>query len=70
MWDISVATIGDQLRALGISTLTFTVSFAVWTIFSINGIKIKQNLGLNDTQFVNLSEVQLGCRLRQERSMT
>ena len=25
---------GDQYRALGLSTLAFTVCFAVWTIFS------------------------------------
>ncbi len=41
----------DQRRALGVSTLSFTVCFAVWTIFSIIGLQIKQNLGLNDTQF-------------------
>ncbi|MCP4648672.1 MAG: NarK/NasA family nitrate transporter [PVC group bacterium] len=33
------------------STLSFTVCFAVWTIFSIIGIKIKADLGLSDTQF-------------------
>jgi MFS transporter, NNP family, nitrate/nitrite transporter len=37
--------------ALGMSTLAFTVCFAVWTIFSIIGIQIKKDLGLNDTQF-------------------
>jgi NNP family nitrate/nitrite transporter-like MFS transporter len=42
---------GDQTRALTISTLSFTVCFAVWTIFSIIGIKIKNELGLSDTQF-------------------
>lgn len=36
---------------LGMSTLAFTVCFAVWTIFSIIGVQIKQELGLNDTQF-------------------
>ena len=36
----------DQYRALGLSTLAFTVCFAVWTIFSIIGVKIKQELGL------------------------
>ena len=41
----------DQYRALGLSTFVFTVCFAVWTIFSIIGVKIKQDLGLNDTQF-------------------
>ena len=38
-------------QALTASTLAFTVCFAVWTIFSIIGIKIKNDLGLNDTQF-------------------
>jgi NNP family nitrate/nitrite transporter-like MFS transporter len=37
--------------ALGMSTLAFTVCFAVWTIFSIVGIQIKRDLGLSDTQF-------------------
>jgi len=41
----------DQSRALGLSTITFTACFAVWTIFSIIGVQIKQELGLNDTQF-------------------
>jgi nitrate/nitrite transporter NarK len=33
------------------STLAFTVCFAVWTIFSIIGVRIKQELGLSETQF-------------------
>lgn len=33
------------------STLAFTVCFAVWTIFSIIGVQIKQELGLSETQF-------------------
>ena len=37
--------------ALGMSTFAFTVCFAVWTIFSIIGLQIKQDLGLTDTQF-------------------
>jgi len=41
----------DQTRALTLSTLAFTICFAIWTIFSILGIQIKQDLGLNDTQF-------------------
>ncbi len=41
----------QQNKILSISTLAFTVCFAVWTIFSILGVKIKQDLGLNDTQF-------------------
>ena len=42
---------GDQRRALWLSTIAFTVCFAVWTIFSIIGVQIKNDLGLNDTQF-------------------
>ncbi len=41
----------DQQRALWTSTIAFTVCFAVWTIFSIIGVQIKNDLGLNDTQF-------------------
>lgn len=40
-----------QTRALWVSTFAFTVCFAVWTIFSIIGVQIKADLGLNDTQF-------------------
>jgi NNP family nitrate/nitrite transporter-like MFS transporter len=42
---------GDQSRALWLSTIAFTVCFAVWTIFSIIGLQIKSDLGLTDTQF-------------------
>ena len=51
MKDLSGVTRGQQYRALGLSTLSFTVCFAVWTIFSIIGVKIKQDLGLSETQF-------------------
>lgn len=40
----------DQYRALGISTFAFTLCFAVWTIFSIIGLKLKQEFGLSETQ--------------------
>ena len=40
-----------QSRALWMSTIAFTVCFAVWTLFAIIGIQIKQQLGLNETQF-------------------
>jgi len=36
---------------LGASTVAFTVCFAVWTIFAIIGIRIRQELGLSETQF-------------------
>jgi len=44
-------TKSDMLRALISSTIAFTTCFAVWTIFSIIGIRIKYEIGLNDTEF-------------------
>ncbi|SMY10069.1 MULTISPECIES: nitrate/nitrite transporter [Paracoccaceae] len=41
----------DQNRALALSTIAFTACFAVWTIFSIIGVGIKAELGLNEAQF-------------------
>jgi NNP family nitrate/nitrite transporter-like MFS transporter len=38
-------------RALAMSTIAFTTCFAVWTIFSILGLKIREDLGLTETQF-------------------
>lgn len=40
-----------QISVLSLSTLAFTTCFAVWVMFSIIGIPIKTNLGLNETQF-------------------
>ncbi|PKQ08989.1 MAG: MFS transporter, partial [Alphaproteobacteria bacterium HGW-Alphaproteobacteria-12] len=37
--------------ALMMATLAFTVCFAVWVLFSIVGLKIKQELGLDDSEF-------------------
>jgi len=45
------STVSQQRGMLGMSTLAFTVCFAVWTIFSIIGVTIKQDLGLSETQF-------------------
>ncbi|MHB8885598.1 MAG: nitrate/nitrite transporter [Methylovirgula sp.] len=42
---------GDRNRSLIMSTVAFTVCFAAWTIFSIIGIRIRQQLGLSETQF-------------------
>ena len=42
---------GAQQVALWMSTLAFVTCFAVWTIFSIIGVQIKQQLGLNESQF-------------------
>ncbi|MCB1501116.1 MAG: MFS transporter [Bauldia sp.] len=44
-------TVGGQNRALALSTIAFTVCFAVWTIFAIIGVKIKEDLGLTATEF-------------------
>ena len=41
----------QQISVLTLSTLAFTVCFAVWVMFSIIGIPIKALLGLNETQF-------------------
>ncbi len=38
-------------KALAMSTLAFTTCFAVWTIFSVIGVRIQQDLGLSETQF-------------------
>ena len=38
-------------QALWSSTIAFTVCFAVWTIFSIIGLGVKDQLGLTETQF-------------------
>src|SRR6187402_3086019 len=51
MADQTSATPQEQGRALWASTIAFTVCFAVWTIFAIIGIRIKDELGLNETQF-------------------
>ncbi|MEY9325044.1 MFS transporter [Sinorhizobium fredii] len=44
-------TAKEQGRALWVSTTAFTICFAVWTIFSIIGVRIKQELGLSEAQF-------------------
>lgn len=51
MQSLAAVSKGQQNRALGLSTLAFTICFAVWTIFAIIGIEIKSELGLSDTQF-------------------
>ncbi len=42
---------GKQYSVLAMNTLAFTVNFAVWTMFAVIGIKIKDELGLNETEF-------------------
>jgi NNP family nitrate/nitrite transporter-like MFS transporter len=41
-------------QVLSVTTVAFTVCFAAWTIFSIIGIRISQDLGLRQTQFALL----------------
>ncbi|CTQ34344.1 nitrate/nitrite transporter [Jannaschia rubra] len=50
MQDVGAGT-GEQTRALTLSTVAFTACFAVWTIFSIIGVAIKEELGLSEFQF-------------------
>jgi NNP family nitrate/nitrite transporter-like MFS transporter len=42
---------GKQVSVLVMNTTAFTVNFMVWTMFSVIGIKIKGELGLNETEF-------------------
>ena len=42
---------GQPNKALALSTISFTICFAVWTVFSIIGIQIQQDLGLSEAQF-------------------
>jgi len=44
-------TSAQQTQAVTLSTIAFTICFAVWTIFSIIGIQIKNELGLSETEF-------------------
>jgi NNP family nitrate/nitrite transporter-like MFS transporter len=46
-----VATNRKQMSVLVSSTFAFTICFAVWMMFAVLGIPIKNNLGLNETQF-------------------
>ena len=51
MTQSSQLTTNQPRRALTLSTVAFTVCFAVWTIFSIIGVALKTELGLSETQF-------------------
>ncbi|MDP3838011.1 MAG: MFS transporter [Methylococcales bacterium] len=48
---VSLASPQQQQQALVLSTVAFTVCFAVWTIFSIIGLQIQKDLGLSETEF-------------------
>jgi NNP family nitrate/nitrite transporter-like MFS transporter len=45
------AQVGKQIPVLVMSTLAFTVCFAVWMVFAVIGIPIRKALDLNATQF-------------------
>ncbi|MCW5605668.1 MAG: NarK/NasA family nitrate transporter [Burkholderiales bacterium] len=46
-----IAETNRKWSALAASTLAFTVCFAVWMMFAVIGIPIKETLNLNETQF-------------------
>lgn len=48
---MKVAGQDGAARALGMSTAAFTVCFAVWTIFAIIGIRLREELQLSEAQF-------------------
>ena len=47
----SIHSNGGAGRALWLSTTAFAACFAVWTIFSIIGLRIQEELKLSETQF-------------------
>ena len=47
----SAPSAAERSRALVLSTFAFAICFAVWTLFSIIGLGIKQELGLSEAQF-------------------
>ena len=49
--DAQIFPTRKQYSVLTMNTLAFTVNFAIWTMFSIIGIRIKGELGLNETEF-------------------
>ncbi len=51
MQDLVEISNARRQRALWLSTFAFGVCFAVWVIFSIIGVTLKEELGLSDTQF-------------------
>ncbi|MFV0410851.1 MAG: nitrate/nitrite transporter [Paracoccus sp. (in: a-proteobacteria)] len=51
MSEAQISSQSDQQRALWLSTIAFTICFAVWTLFSIIGLSIKTELSLSESQF-------------------
>ncbi|MDO5721767.1 MAG: MFS transporter [Actinomycetaceae bacterium] len=48
-----------SIRVLWVSTLAFTLMFAVWLMFGVLGVAIKQELGLSDTQLAWIAAVAI-----------
>src|SRR4029079_9710937 len=48
---------GGAKRVLTMSTLAFTLMFAVWLMFGILGVPIQKELGLSDPQLAWISAV-------------
>jgi NNP family nitrate/nitrite transporter-like MFS transporter len=46
----SEATLGQRQRVLCLSTIAFTLMFAVWLMLGMLAIPIKNDLGLTDSQ--------------------
>ena len=61
----SKAAPAGQAAALWMSTIAFTVCFAVWTIFSIIGVQVKNDLGLNDTPTAGYNLLRMEVSNRQ-----
>ncbi len=49
----------QRLSVLIVSTVAFTVCFAVWMMFGVIGIPIQKTLDLNSTQFGILTATPL-----------
>lgn len=48
---MAISAVSSSTRALTLSTLAFTLCFAVWMIFAIIGLQIREELQLSETQF-------------------
>ncbi|MGE0559507.1 MAG: nitrate/nitrite transporter [Burkholderiales bacterium] len=61
----------QSISALIVSTLAFTVTFAVWMMMGVIGIPIKEHLHLNETQFglLTATPVLTGALLRLPMGM-
>ncbi|HVZ73712.1 MAG TPA: nitrate/nitrite transporter [Polyangia bacterium] len=55
--DVPVPTPRDARRVLVLSTISFTLLFAVWLMFGVLGVPIKKELGLTQVQFSWLAAV-------------